>query len=224
MRKETLHMTTPIQITVATFESRRGNDETRLFAVAAQAEAWRQEIARDNWSAHMDEDRPSDAVELADRYFEAMSERGGAFFRSEELPLALPPAAPLLGVGDRLLAVSHDEFNTILAALRFWQRTGNTPDLAEHEIATDGDESKALGDGEIDELCERLNCSPAVPVEISALAETLGSVADTLEEAIDTHIYNEGEEPANAPERQLVAQARAVIAAAVGSTPAPAVG
>lgn len=54
------------------------------------------------------------------------------------------------------LDVSLTEFNTILAALRFWQRCGNTAYEPETDIAeNDGDR---MGDAEIDEMCERLNC------------------------------------------------------------------
>lgn len=56
------------------------------------------------------------------------------------------------------ISVSVSEFNTILAALRFWQRKGNTSDLPEWDIATNGDEDEPLSDDEIDLLCERINC------------------------------------------------------------------
>ncbi len=59
------------------------------------------------------------------------------------------------------LSVAPREFNTILAALRFWQRAGNTSDLPEYTIANDGAEETgqddSLNDDEIDGLCERLN-------------------------------------------------------------------
>lgn len=53
--------------------------------------------------------------------------------------------------------ISITEFNTILAALRFWQRCGNLAELPEYEIADD--DGSALDDDAIDDLCERLNCS-----------------------------------------------------------------
>lgn len=58
------------------------------------------------------------------------------------------------------LKVDHAEFNTILAALRFYQEKGqgdpyNRSD-AIHDIATDGDQI-SLDDEGIDELCMRLN-------------------------------------------------------------------
>lgn len=70
-----------------------------------------------------------------------------------------------------LAAVTPPEFNTMLAALRFWQRQGNMSHLPEYEIASDGqhddDMPSALDDASIDELCERLNC------DSSALAAIL---------------------------------------------------
>lgn len=55
-----------------------------------------------------------------------------------------------------LLKVSSVEFDTILAALRFWQREGNMTHLPEWEIATET-EKTGLDDKAIDELCERIN-------------------------------------------------------------------
>ena len=61
----------------------------------------------------------------------------------------------------RTLTVTKPEFDTILAALRFWQERRNDgldcEDL--HDIATDGDLHEPLNEAEIDELCERLNIS-----------------------------------------------------------------
>lgn len=59
--------------------------------------------------------------------------------------------------------VSREEFNTILAALRYYQENGqgdpfNRSD-AIHDIATDGGEQISLDAHSIDELCERINCS-----------------------------------------------------------------
>lgn len=66
------------------------------------------------------------------------------------------------GTDNMALVVSPREFNTILAALRFWQRAGNTPEMEEYTIANDTGEDDgsddALSDDEIDTLCERLNC------------------------------------------------------------------
>jgi hypothetical protein len=73
-----------------------------------------------------------------------------------------------------VLQVDPREFATILAALRFWQRTGLSCDHygngndagclvlppEENDIATDGSTLEPLGEDEIDELCERLNLKP----------------------------------------------------------------
>lgn len=64
------------------------------------------------------------------------------------------------------LSVDKPEFNTILAALRYYQWNGlgdpanRSNDI--HEIAIDGDEI-SLDEAAIDALCERLNCPPAPP-------------------------------------------------------------
>ena len=47
---------------------------------------------------------------------------------------------------------------TILAALRFWQRVGIMQDLPEDDIATNDGEFPALDPYDIDDLCEALNC------------------------------------------------------------------
>lgn len=46
---------------------------------------------------------------------------------------------------------------TVLAALRYWQRTSMVRDTAEDDIATNGGELEPLIDSEIDDLCEALN-------------------------------------------------------------------
>ncbi len=57
--------------------------------------------------------------------------------------------------------ISNQEFNTILAALRYYQWDGlgdpvNRP--AEiHDIATDGGDQISMDDAGIDALCERIN-------------------------------------------------------------------
>jgi hypothetical protein len=54
------------------------------------------------------------------------------------------------------MRIDNRERDTILAALRCWQVTKRrTPDLI--EIATDDGKHEPLGNGEIDQLCERLN-------------------------------------------------------------------
>jgi len=60
------------------------------------------------------------------------------------------------------LHVDDRELATILAALRFHQAgnlqgTGEIPDQAIREVATDGGRLEALSGGEVDMLCERLN-------------------------------------------------------------------
>lgn len=54
------------------------------------------------------------------------------------------------------IMVSPEEFDTILAALRFWQRCGNEGHELEMDIALNGRET-ALSDEAIDDLCERIN-------------------------------------------------------------------
>lgn len=54
------------------------------------------------------------------------------------------------------MMVSPEEFDTILAALRFWQRCGNEGHEPEMDIALNGRET-ALSDEAIDDLCERIN-------------------------------------------------------------------
>ena len=55
------------------------------------------------------------------------------------------------------------ELGTVLAALRFWQRKAVVPEavagLPEEPIATSMDTLEPLNEGEIDDLCERLNAS-----------------------------------------------------------------
>ena len=48
------------------------------------------------------------------------------------------------------------EFNTVLAALRYWQREGLMSGGHEQDIASDGD-TEPLSAEEIDVLCERIN-------------------------------------------------------------------
>lgn len=54
-------------------------------------------------------------------------------------------------------ALESVELNTILAALRFWQRKGNISGMPEWEIATNGSEEDPMSDEDIDALCESLN-------------------------------------------------------------------
>ena len=55
--------------------------------------------------------------------------------------------------------MNQRELNTVLAALRYWQREGLFSSGCEHEIACDGD-VLPLDSDEIDALCESLNCAP----------------------------------------------------------------
>lgn len=54
------------------------------------------------------------------------------------------------------MLVSTEERDTILAALRYWQRYGRGSNTPEMDIALNGRET-ALSDEAIDELCERIN-------------------------------------------------------------------
>ena len=49
------------------------------------------------------------------------------------------------------------ERDTILAALRLWQRTKEIPQGI-LDIATNGGAHAVIEDNDIDELCERINC------------------------------------------------------------------
>lgn len=53
-------------------------------------------------------------------------------------------------------SLSDLERDTVLAALRLWQRLGGK-DTEEWDIATNGESHDGLGEEQIDELCERLN-------------------------------------------------------------------
>lgn len=57
----------------------------------------------------------------------------------------------------RIMVVDTRELATMLAALRFFQRTGSDLTEPENDIATNGGEVAALSIEEIDVLCERLN-------------------------------------------------------------------
>lgn len=59
------------------------------------------------------------------------------------------------------LAVSVRELDTVLAALRFWQR--ELPVVFDRELlAIAGEHGRALDDDEIDALCVRINFAPEV--------------------------------------------------------------
>lgn len=81
--------------TLAIYETRHG-DETRLYPNSDAARAWRREIAAENWTARMDEDKPADPDETAEAYFERVGEMRSDFFRLEELEIVggTVPVAP----------------------------------------------------------------------------------------------------------------------------------
>lgn len=74
-----------MQVTFARLETRYGN-ETRAYIDPAKAEAWRQEIAAENWDSIMfsNDDKPEDPEELANAYFERAGDRD-EFFGSERI-------------------------------------------------------------------------------------------------------------------------------------------
>lgn len=53
--------------------------------------------------------------------------------------------------------VSEPEQATILAALRFYQKRYSGGDVTIDDISTDGGKHIALENGDIDDLCERIN-------------------------------------------------------------------
>lgn len=59
------------------------------------------------------------------------------------------------------LAVSMRELDTILAALRFWQREQHTV-IDRELLAIAGEHGRALDEDEIDALCTRINFAPEV--------------------------------------------------------------
>ena len=71
------------------------------------------------------------------------------------------------------LLVNRRELATILAALRYHQAenmqdAGDIADPAIANIATDDGMVMPLSDGEVDELCERLNLEQPAPVDVFA--------------------------------------------------------
>lgn len=57
------------------------------------------------------------------------------------------------------LSMESDEYNAVIAALRYWQESGMCePDNRSddmHDIATDGGTGQSLSDSEIDSLIDR---------------------------------------------------------------------
>ena len=87
------------------------------------------------------------------------------------------------------LQVDNRELATILAALRYYQRTGVCLDARngdliipeeERDVATDGGTLEPLDENEIDELCERVNCEP------SALVDQLVAALERASAACDS--------------------------------------
>lgn len=67
----------------------------------------------------------------------------------------------LAGPYENVITIDPQERNTILAALRYYQKQGmGDPDNREdwiHEIATDGENQISMDDAGIDALCEKVN-------------------------------------------------------------------
>lgn len=57
------------------------------------------------------------------------------------------------------MRLTKQETATVLAALRYWQREGLISSGHEIDIATDGGTIEPMSKDDIDELCERINCS-----------------------------------------------------------------
>ena len=55
--------------------------------------------------------------------------------------------------------LNHREISTVLAALRFYQANQQIVTGPIENIATDDRQIIRLSDDEIDDLCERINCS-----------------------------------------------------------------
>jgi hypothetical protein len=70
----------------AIFEHKHGRTIT-IHATREQAEAVRQSVAAQFWQEEMKGEPPADTKELADAYFQYMSERGHEFFSIEECPV-----------------------------------------------------------------------------------------------------------------------------------------
>ena len=63
----------------------------------------------------------------------------------------------------KIFEIDEDEFNTILGALRFYQKAGMSepfkrPDWLHDIVCPDPGANTSLSDEEIDRLCENLNC------------------------------------------------------------------
>ena len=80
--------------------------------------------------------------------------------------------------------INESEHATILAALRFWQRAGNTGNEPENVIATnEGELEQPLDTPAIDALCERINT-----VSTASAAEVAGAQALYEDEQADIEV------------------------------------
>ena len=75
------------------------------------------------------------------------------------------------------LQVDNRELATILAALRYWQANNrqNAKRAPEYDIASDSGKTQPLGNLEIDELCESINCEPALPEQLLSVLERVSA-------------------------------------------------
>jgi hypothetical protein len=72
-----------MKVIVATYEHRHGSD-TRVFANAELAEAWRVELANEFWLEQRDGDKPTDRAQMANEYWEMAGDNGSEFFNYDE--------------------------------------------------------------------------------------------------------------------------------------------
>jgi hypothetical protein len=107
------------------------------------------------------------------------------------------------------MRLNDRQLGTVLAALRFWQRTtvvAPKGPLPEDDISTDGGTCNPLDANEIDTLCEELNCggwrSVSVPggrQHVRAMHEMLVEEKKLLREWADMiESYVNGVDPGNA--------------------------
>ena len=118
------------------------------------------------------------------------------------------------------IQVDERELATILAALRYYQRTGvcldgRNGDLIvpepERDVATDGNTLEPLDEAEIDELCESINYEPTLPDQmLSALERVSAACGDKYDwagevEAVLEAAYQAGMGPKlSAPLKRLL--------------------
>ena len=85
--------------------------------------------------------------------------------------------------------VDSQEFNTILAALRFYQEndqgTPSSRSDAIHDLATNGDAEVSLDNDAIDGLCERINLGSA------RLPKSWNALQSLLVNLLGRTVYNE---------------------------------